>query len=354
MNVERKNRNTLLYLIQILMAISIIPIHLAQYNLNGFELYLETLGKSTVLFFFGVSGAFYYKKNKNASIKESYNSSFKKIIRLLLIAFIVLLFTFLYKIIIDCSLDLGNISLMIRNRFNVENLIHFLLFNGLTIAEHMWFVFALIYVYLLAPIIIKGYKKFPKYYFIFSIIVLIAVYAFTLFFRYKFDEPFRYMITRNWLFEGIPAFLIGVHLNENENVIKNYFINIKKKNVVMLLFAIQIFIFLDAYLMSTTNIYFEFCLLNPLLVVALLSLAFTYPNSKIGNRLLRIFGDKCSTIIYMIHPLVVKILCKVFKIILPNKNCYLLVLLLTIIIALIMSFLYERFIFLLGKKKGNL
>lgn len=72
-------RNTSLYLLQILMAIGVIIIHIEDYNLNGFEVYLEALGKSTVLFFFAVSGFFYYKKNKNASIKESYISSFEKL-----------------------------------------------------------------------------------------------------------------------------------------------------------------------------------------------------------------------------------------------------------------------------------
>lgn len=225
------NRNTTLYLLQVLMAIGVIVIHIEKYNLNGFEVYLEALGKSTVLFFFAVSGVFYYKKNKNLSIHESYNSSFKKIKRLLIIAFIVIILTFLYKMIFECNCDMASILSMFKGHLNKNNIIRLLIFNRLSVATHLWFVFALIYVYLLAPIIIAKFKKRPNIVFILVIATLILVYIFTFFFHNSIDVSYRYMITRNWLFEGIPAFLIGVYLKENENRIKEYIKSIKKQEL---------------------------------------------------------------------------------------------------------------------------
>lgn len=238
MKIEKSlNRNTSLYLLQIFMAIGVIIIHLDGYNLNGFEIYLEALGKSTVLFFFAVSGAFYYKKNKNASIKESYISSFEKIMRLLVIAIIVIVLTFLYKIIFECHCDMANIISMLKGHFNKDNIIRLLMFNRLSVATHLWFIFALIYVYLLAPIIIRLFRKKLTIAFVLAIITLILVYIFTFLFHARIDISYRYMITRNWLFEGIPAFLIGVYLNENEDRIKNYINGIKKNKACYVYFS---------------------------------------------------------------------------------------------------------------------
>lgn len=269
--------------------------------------------------------------------------------RLLVIAIIVIVLTFLYKMIFECHCDMANIISMLKGHFNKDNIIRLLMFNRLSVATHLWFIFALIYVYLLAPIIIRLFRKKLTIAFVLAIITLILVYTFTFLFHKRIDISYRYMITRNWLFEGIPAFLVGVCLKENENRIIEYINSVKKTRIIIIVFIINILIFLDAYLSTIINVNFEFYLLSPLLVIILISLTFAYPKNQIGETLQRIFGNKLSTIVYMFYPIVLLVLNKVFNRFLPNHNCYFYSLLLTIFAMLMICFLYNKIICMLKK-----
>lgn len=336
-------KNTTLYIIQILLAVGVVFIHL-QYSLNGLEIYFEALGRSTVLFFFAVSGYFFYKNNINKSIKEMYKQAAVKILRLLLMALIVLLITFAYKVIFECKLDRTSVQNMLKNHFNFQHFLAFLLFNSISVANHTWFLYSLCYVYLSAPILVSLYKKIERRFTLLlgAILVLVFVYSFNTLFWNHIGSSIKYMITRNWLFEGIPAFSIGIFLRDHQGMAIKAVKNINRLHLAFLLLIICGAFFVDVFVSKAGDVYREFYLISPFLVMALLSVSLAYPSCKAGAIMLKLFGSKCSTVIYLFHPLVIQLTDKLLFRLLGDGNYYFLSFAITLAITLVMSMIYGR------------
>jgi len=173
----------------------IICIHTAYHG----KIYFDPLFRFAVPFFFMVTGYFY------SSIKEKHREYFqiKKMVILLLSSnFLYLIWTFM--ICIDTNVSISD---YLRSALSLKAWIRFLCFNESLFIGHLWYLGALVYV-LVIILIFDKYSSREKLYKFIPILLLTNIimgnYS-TIIFR----ETLPLILTRNFLFLGLPFFLLG-------------------------------------------------------------------------------------------------------------------------------------------------
>lgn len=110
---------------------------------------------------------------------------------------------------------IGDLIGFVKEEFTIPGLIAFLLFNGqLFVGGHLWFLFALLYVYLAYAVIIKlKLKNYSKY----LCVVLLLLHFILAYGSFFIGYALKAGFYRNWLFEGLPFFLFGKIFYENSD-----------------------------------------------------------------------------------------------------------------------------------------
>lgn len=175
-----------------------------------FGVSVQTLARWTVPFFFVVSGYFFRKYTIEACMRKAKHIA-------CITAWAVALYI---PVALIENLVQGGLIEYIQEEFTLFNIASFVIFNSpVFIAGQMWFLFALIYVYLSVAIAIKldlmQYKK------IVAVILLVAHFAIG-YGLFLIGHPIKAGAYRNFLFEGIPFFLIGNILYEKKWETRKY------------------------------------------------------------------------------------------------------------------------------------
>lgn len=332
-------KNYRLYLFELLFALLLVFVHV---NFPSGEFYFDSLGRTTVIFFFMLSSYFYTKRlNKD---DFSYKSTFKRCFRLLLIAGAV--------IVIYCSVfipinwfNLGTPKI-INEGFNWSNFLEFWRFY-IPKLSFLWFIIALIICYLLYPLVykIKWFKE-NKYSIFVPVAILVAAYIYRLFCNH-YDWGFfsTYQVTRNFLITGLPCFLIGSYIYHHESQFKK--INTK---VFWLLFILLIGTsMLEAiYHEATSSKPNEFYLSSILLAVLTLIYCIQKPDTKFGEFCYHYLASTGPTIVYLFHLFFVLLLGSLYNI---NWGV-LLIILIADICALLLGLVYNLFKVKILKKEN--
>lgn len=165
------------------------------------------LSRIAVPFFFMVSGFFIWDRNKNKLISKI-NVQIKKIFRLVIVSNMIYLIWGILKLI----LKQGDLLSYFKNLFSIKKVIALLIFNESPLSGHLWYVLALLYVLIIYKYSIKfKYTKLIKN----SIIILLLIdLAFGKYSLLIFGREFSYILVRNFLFVGVPYFLIGNIIRE--------------------------------------------------------------------------------------------------------------------------------------------
>ena len=338
-------RNTTLFLFELVMAVLLVLVHMSVKD--DYYVLVRALGRSTVLFFFMVSGFFFYKKHQNDSLEDMYLDVLKRVARLLLFAGIVLTLTLLFDFGVKMKFDTSLVEPYLKEHFNSENVFRFFVFNNVTIAGHLWFIFALIYAYLLLPLFIKPFKITKGHpFFIGAVATLTLIYAYT-YFKYQtnyIDERsifFNLIFTRNWFFQAIPCLLIGSYLSIHEEVVVQKISSIKKWIIILILVAFQALIIGEAALLLVYDqVLLEFYLFGIPLCMGLIAFSLACPNNKAGEFLLKHIGSKCPTIIYLFHLLFISIFTMFFSEVMGiEKYMFFPILLCTLVSVISISFI---------------
>lgn len=323
-------KNYRLYLFELLFALLLIFVHT---NFPVGEFYFDSLGRTTVIFFFMLSSYFYTKRlNKD---DFTYKSTFKRCIRLLLMAGVTIVIYCAILIPINWS-TLGTPKLF-SEAFNWEN---FQVFWNKYIPKlsFLWFIIALILCYLLYPLIykIKWFKE-NKYSIFVPIAILVSAYIYRIFCNH-YDWGFfsTYQVTRNFLITGLPCFLIGSYIYHHESQFKK--INTK---VFWLLFILLIGTsMLEAiYHEATSNKPNEFYLSSIALAVLVLIYCIQKPDTKFGEFCYHYLGSTGSTFIYLFHMLFVALAGSLYNI---NWGVFLIILIADTC-ALLLGLIYNLF-----------
>ncbi len=207
--------NRFLYAVRFIAALFVITIHTRFPGRFGEA--MDALARFAVPYFFAVTGRFLLA-NTDTDTKEIRKKTCKTLKKAVLITakvyVIYLIFSAIYHLSIDVSL-----SEWFASKFNKAEMLNFIIFNsgkliydGSYTFDHMWYLFALIYVLVLiiifAPVLRKWYKWL-------SALLLFLLYFGELLQTYYPIRPFginicTWFVLRNWLLVGLPFVLVGI------------------------------------------------------------------------------------------------------------------------------------------------
>ncbi len=315
-NNERSNR--FLYLFKFIACLFVITIHAPFPGVFGDV--IGSISRFAVPFFFAVSGRYLLtdkEKGLVSDTKDIRDIVAKRLFKLLKTTAVVYLIYLAYSLIWHLYMGIG-ISEWLSSKFNLVEGRNFLLFNsgkfiydGSYTFDHLWYLFALIYVYVLiiifAPVLRKWYKG------------LIVILIFFLYFgealqTYYPIRPFdisisTWYILRNWLFVGMPFVLIGIlfsdhiqYLKENKPEVFTAEGSSGYRNLGMALAFLGLILgFIERSIFGAKEVY-----IGSLIIVTgllLISEFVTYRGGKLW-----ILGKDSSSLIYYFHVLVIAIL----------------------------------------------
>lgn len=310
-------KNNTLNLLKAIAAFSVVFIHIDFPGKVG-EI-IKALSRFAVPLFFMISG--YYAYNKGNEINKN---NIKKVLKLVLVSFIIYFIWKLYYYGYYNKTDIFYERLFGKDFIEV-----FFKYNKTVLGMHLWYLVALLYIYIMYYFIDKHKVQKVCYYFIPFILFLNILLGEISIYNGNIAE---YEITRNFLLTGFPFFMLG-------NLIKYSKEKIKYNNLVLIIFIIIFIItsILEFYKIGTCDLYISTIFLS----ITLFILGIQNPN-LIGNKnILAVIGDKYSLTIFILQIIVID----AFKIwSYPANNIYFEYAepILIIFILIIISIIYDK------------
>ena len=307
------NQNKFLYTMKLIACLAVITIHVRFPDPVG--QYVTALARFAVPFFFAVTGRFLLVNAWDThEIRHRAGRSLKKLLIITAIVYVIYqLYSLFYHIVIG-----ADIPELLAERFNFGSIKRFLLFHSGKVLydesyafDHMWYLFAVIYVlifvYAFAPVLRKIYKPL-------IIILLLSLHILTWIQDFRTVRVLGLSLTtwyvlRSWLFTGIPYFLLGILWGDitcklkEEKTAEEYgrIVKIWKVPGICLLSIGIISTCVEAFLIGNKDIYIG----SLLMVLGILLLSEPYAGS--GKYLWKM-GKTASSNIYFYHVLILAVL----------------------------------------------
>ena len=219
-NMKQRNDN-----IDLLKGICCIAVVLIHYNLPGSAgIVIKTSCRFAVPYFFFISG--YYLLNHDLCLKsESVKRKAEHIFKLIVVS--AAYYAFFCIVFNKCFSEGWTINNYIRQTVTRPKLIKLIITNDPLAYSHLWFLLALLYIYVLF-IVITRWTTFPKHYYftVFSAIFLLVGYTC----MGEFGKPFGFIHSsytipnaepriyscNAFIFRALPTFLAGYILRQNK------------------------------------------------------------------------------------------------------------------------------------------
>ncbi len=317
-SMDKSNDNSFIYAIKFIACLFVITIHAPFEGTFGDVIY--ALSRFAVPFFFAISGRFLLVKRDGSfagDTAEIRKFTKNRLIKLLKMTAIVYSCYLIYSL---CFFHFKGWSFgyWFHDKFNAYETRTFFLFNSgryiydeSYVFDHLWFLFALIYVYVLiiifAPVLRKWYK--------WLIVLLLGLMFFgellqTVYPIRPFDISIStWYILRNWLFVGMPFVLIGVVFTDNAKKRKNDLGAEKYKerakallprNILILAFGCALSM-IEKFTIGKKEVYIG----SVIIVFALLMLSECGINT---GKVLPYLGKRASSLIYFYHVMIISAL----------------------------------------------
>lgn len=252
-----------------------------------FGAYFTTLTRVAVPIFFMITGYFY----GDTVARHKENRQIRKIFYLVVRANSIF---FIWNIALGI-LKRDSIVTYVRKIFTGKSILKFLVLNESPLAGHLWYLGAILYVLVIVLLVDRFNCKKVLYYL--TPVLLIADLVFGKYSLLIFHREFPYILVRNFLCVGIPYFCIGNLIREKRCSEKW---NRKILQVLIVVFTItslaERFVLVSAGLNATRDHYLSTTFLAICLFVYTLK-------SNWHNKGLAVIGRKCSTWLYIIHPI---------------------------------------------------
>ena len=271
---------------------------------------VTAINRMAVPTFFMISGWFYESVVSRGKVKNQIN----KVLKMILWSS---LFYFIFNGII-ATLQ-GKLPDYFRSYLSLKIIIKFFAFTASPFQGHLWYLSALLYVlifvgwcddmigrkklYWLIPLFLLGDLVFGKY----SLLL--------------FGKPFPTSLVRNWLFVGLPYFLLGDCMKNNQDKIRG----LMNLNKVWLYFLIIVFVattlleknfLVSAGLNAERNHYIS----STFLSITGFVIALTTNRKTGGSGRLAMVGKKYSTMIYIIHPAFLTLFSLLIQMVVTNQE----------------------------------
>lgn len=199
-----------------------------------------------------------------------------------------------------------------RSVINIENIIKFIFLNESPFNFHLWYLGAVLYVLIIMYFV--RWLHIERILFLVTPLLLVMDLVLGKYSLLILGREFPYLIVRNFLFVGIPYFMIGkflsMHWKEDGKWIKEI--------IIIGIFIFSITTLLERYLLVKTELnttrdhYFSTTFLA---IAVFLLFLIEFPHNQ-NNRLeitAAKIGREYSTGIYVIHPIVITILSSIMK-----------------------------------------
>lgn len=287
----KRTKNTTLDLLKLFSSYMVVFIHIT--FSGNFGVAMQKLARYAVPFFFLVSGFFSYQSNLQ-KIKKRIKHIFS------LIVFAEMTYILFSIAAILSSHGIDELLSYLRIYTNPSTIANFLLFNVTISSGHLWYLFAILYVYAIYYFVTLM-RINERIFFVFSfLLLLLHIFLSDVLLILGISLPIKF--TRNFLLMGIPFFTLGLFIRKHENKFRNipnyvFIISIVTGGVVSL--------FSQCYLGISDFYIGSALILFGLVVIFIKYKNINYPNF-VGNL------ANCSTYIYIFHIMVSVVLSKIF------------------------------------------
>jgi len=315
-------RNAYVSIIKFLAACFVVFLHVEVPGRIGRV--LCCIARFSVPFFLSISG-FYAYRATTEQIK-------KRLIKIILLTLFANCVYLIWECVYRGIFLHQNIQLYLLNLLSIKTIAKQIFMGISPFFDHLWYLPAMIIVYLLYLIYIKFWDSTSEVRYTTLYTVAICAFLFQIFFGLKaigVDFQISYKIYRYGLFFGIPFFSLGLFMNQyQEIIIRNFKLSAKRTATYLIL----------GFVVSALQWFgigeVEVPIGIVLVVICVLILAICTPRNGMGNskqlypKNSAKFIESCATIIYVIHPLIHKIISAfqndntVFSIIKADANIY--------------------------------
>ena len=266
---------------------------------------IQALARFGVPVFFVISGYFLLKDNTYTA-SDIRKQMLNKIKKLLPVIFCIWLFYTLYSLSVYLS-DGDSLADWVSDKFNLFEFSRLILFNSGRFIydfsytfDHLWFLFALLYVYILVFIFAPFLRKWAGY---LVVILLSFLFLGEMLRIYYPIRPFgigisTWYVTRNWLFEGVPFMMLGFVIREYEEKIK--LISSKMAGIIFLI-AGFLFTIVEYYIWGVKEIYLG----SVFLVIGAMNLSLYFKYAK--DSFISTMGRDLSALIYYFHVFIISV-----------------------------------------------
>ena len=288
------NRNRTLDVLKLFASYMVVFIHVMFYGKIGVA--VDALARFAVPLFFVVSGFYSYEISLKQIKKRVAHT-------LQLIAFAAAVYILWNVLQLLIEQDTQGLVQYLNSYLSIKNLLKLLVFNIPLFTVHLWYLFALLYVYVFYyfAVFFSIRKRL-----VFSMSILLLVLHVLLgeglsIFKIVIPIP----LVRNFALMGIPFFGLGLLTNTYKQKLcntPNYMINI------FLMVGILETVF-SRYFFGKNELYIG----SLFVLLACIVTFIKFPNIEYPSALISL--TSCSTYIYIFHPLISKLINKLYPII---------------------------------------
>ena len=225
--------------------------------------YVINVSRIAVPIFFMITGYYYHKGDDRGHKKKIIS-----IVQLYLIAqFAYLIYEFMLSVLIETREFFG--------LFTIKRLFLFLAINETTPdSAHLWYLLALIYILVIAYFFDRKLNNISRI--VISIVLILGSLIFGVYSNVFFGKTYTGGVIRNWLFSGLPYFLLGEVIYDTRDVIekiisKNYLKLCLSTVLILCIGLCEFKLVADVYNITDGLIYF----FTPFLAICVFSVFFT-------------------------------------------------------------------------------
>lgn len=281
----REKRYEGLDILKIICAFLVVCIHVPT-SLRIYE-NIVVLSRVAVPIFFMITGFFWNK----VVIEHQEKNQIVKILKLIVTSVVI----YLAWIVIYGNLIGKNLIKNYEKVFTKE-LIELVFFNKFSLAGHLWYLFAILYIMILMQYLYRILKYNKSLIYIFIIILLLFQLLLGNY-SWIINKYFLPEITRNFFITGLPYFLIGAITEKNIKILKEKFFMWKIIIILMLSSIIEANLLKNMNYIIDKDIYITTIFLSYIIFVKMLYMK--NDNKYLSN--IGLIGKKYSTPIYIWH-----------------------------------------------------
>lgn len=287
MNIRKNNT---LELLKLFASYMVVFIHVLFYGKMGVA--IDALARFAVPFFFLVSGYYSYQIPC-----EKIKKRIKHILTLLIFSVICCI---AFEIICLLKYNKEGLMALLNAYTDLSTYVNLFIFNETVGAEHLWYLFAVFYVYVLFYFATKFHIKEKVIFIISTFLLLLHILLGEGFSIFGIVVPAPFV--RNFALMGIPFFALGLFVKKH----KHKFRNIPN-------YLILLFIPIGAFESVISRFSFgenELYIGSLFVLVAIVCVFIKFEDVKYPTFLTALEG--CSTYIYIFHIMISTVLCIIY------------------------------------------